>query len=315
MASTPDPQPGHASIQHLDKAFTNAPALAGWLEYLAHPEQHDGPRRVTHTDIGTGYTGDPYETKEGPRARELNAGSVLQDLTVSGFFAAADVLSGQSIDSIDNAVTLIEEMRHRRDGTEGPTQDTADVYERLDTALGLLLPNWTDDAGKAVGAVYADMHVWYQRRTEDLFVMSKRLVEFGAAIATARKNLNELMGKVVDALRAHTEDDVWDDALLFIIEKVVGFTLGKIDPTGATPVVFSSLFGEATKKAESDNEPGELHGSSYYEILGSFLAAARRVCEGAARTSEHLVTNESLGNRAIKLLRTGMPAPPMLPGS
>ncbi|WP_020667433.1 hypothetical protein [Amycolatopsis nigrescens] len=312
MAPTPDPQPGHADIQQLDPAFTHAPELAGWLEYLAHPEDHYGPRRVRETDIGTGYTGDPKEVKSKIGGRTTDVGSVMQDLTVRGFFAAADVLSGQDLDSIGNAVALIEELRHRKDGTVGPLQDTADVYERMDTALGLVLPNWTDDAGVLVGEVYADMHVWYTRRTEDLFVMSKRLIEFGAAIATARKNLNNLMSKLVDSLHAHTEDDVWDDVLFFLLEHVVGFALGKLDPSGATGLGYSVLYDKAIKRAESDTVRGGLTGDQYYTILGSYLVAARSVCESAAVVVDKAVTGSSLEVRALKGLRTGMPTAPVL---
>ena len=46
MAATPEPQPDHPLVKNLDKVFTgkggNAPALVGWLSYLAHPEEHGG---------------------------------------------------------------------------------------------------------------------------------------------------------------------------------------------------------------------------------------------------------------------------------
>lgn len=205
MAPTSDPQPGHPQIHTLDKAFTNASALAGWLEYLAHPEEHRGPRLVTDFDLGS--QSEPFEVREASYSRQVDAGSVLRDLTIPEFFAAADILSGQDIVSMGEAVDSVEELRHRHDGTRGPHGDTADVYERLDTNLGIALPNWTTPAGEQVASVYDDMHIWYTRRTEDLFVVSKRLVEFAATIATARKNLNELMGKLVDALRQHTEEN------------------------------------------------------------------------------------------------------------
>jgi hypothetical protein len=53
MAATPDPQPDHPLVRGLDKVFTgkggNAPALVGWLSYLTHPEEHDGPRLMETT--------------------------------------------------------------------------------------------------------------------------------------------------------------------------------------------------------------------------------------------------------------------------
>jgi hypothetical protein len=234
-------------------------------------------------------------------------------MSIAGFFAAADVFSGQDLDSINNAVTIIEELRHRRDADAGDFRDTTDVYISLDTGLALLLPTWTDMGGTAVAGLYDDMRIWYEHRKEKLFVVSKRLVEFAAVIEASRRNINDLMGKLVKALEEHTNEGPWDDATLRLLDKIVGFALGKLDPTGVSPMIAAELFGLAIGAAEEEKAEAGLTGDTYYDILGSYMKAARDVCESAARTSDKLAVKNSLGVPALTQLRTGMPPPPALP--
>jgi hypothetical protein len=310
MASTNAPQPDHAAVRDLDKAFTNAPALAGWLEYLAHPEEHSGPRLEIH-GYGRSYESPPVEVRQKSES-ETDAGSVLRDLAVGEFFAAADVFTGQDIDSMGVVVGAIEELRHRKDGDAGGYRDSTDVFNSLFESLGLALPNWTDETGELVGTKYDDLLNWYQRRHEDLFVVSKRLVEYSAAIATARKNLNELMGKLVEALDRHTTEEPWHDAALGTIGNVVAFGLGKVDPTGVAAFLFSEMFAMATAAAQENPKKGGLAGDSYYGILQSFLKAARGVCDDTVHTTEELYTKEAVGGKSLKNARIGFPPVPAL---
>ncbi|WP_236791570.1 hypothetical protein [Amycolatopsis sp. GM8] len=309
MSATTDPQPGHPAIQHLDKAFTNAPKLAGYLEYLAHPEQNYGPRLLDSVGSESSI-GEPQPPNQNPPY----VGSVLRELTIPEFFAAADVLSGQDVDALGGPVGVIEEMRHRKDGPQGPLQDTADVWIRLDGAIDALDKSWTSDSGKGVVTILGDMRVWYGHRTEKLFVMSKRLVEFGVAIRVARRNLNDLMGKLVDGLEAHTRDSGFDAGVFSIIGKVVGFGVGKMEPTGVASLVFGTFYDQAMKAAQADTKSAGLEGAKFYDILRSYLDGARQVCEDMADTVHSLLTNADLGDNSITQLRGTIPPPPTLRG-
>jgi hypothetical protein len=307
MAPTHDPQPGHPLIQHLDKAFTNAPALAGYLEYLAHPEQNYGPRALDES----GGESNHWPTISPPNENPPYLGSVLRDLTIPEFFAAADVLSGQDIDGMGKAVDALEELRHRKDGDVGDYKDSADRYTLLTTALDMFLPDWDTTAGNAVKDAYGPMQVWYNRRHEDLYVMSKRLVEFGAVIATARRNVNELMGKLVDRIEQHTNRAEGKDAILYVVGKVLGFAT-KADPTGLSAMFFSDLYGQAIKAAESETAGDGLPGNTFYQILHSYLNAARAECEEASKAVRHMLTANDGGYQGLYTLREGTPPPPVL---
>lgn len=81
-----------------DAAATHFGALAGWLEHLAHPEMHSGPRR-----LGLGYgAGEIIEARimgvNTPQSGPVysDQGSIMREFHGDQFFAHADAShSGQ----------------------------------------------------------------------------------------------------------------------------------------------------------------------------------------------------------------------------
>lgn len=190
MAATLDPQPDHPLVRGLDKVFTgkggHAPALAGWLEHLAHPEMHSGPRRLA---VGYGG-GTEIEARVAgvntPQSGQVydDLGSILRDLDVNMFFAHADVLSGQQVSELNDVgqptgkgvmkdiYDQIEEVRFRRQSSTGRPEDSAAVHERIVNASGdsLFTPEvWGGDAAVGAKCRYDTMNIWYNTyRTPDL---------------------------------------------------------------------------------------------------------------------------------------------------
>lgn len=184
MASTPNPQPDHPLLRGLDKVFTgpggNAPALVGWLSYLAHPEEHEGPRLIGMQE-GSGEVTREFRAKPEqvivPKEGDYYAerGSILRDLEGRSFFAHADVLSGHRLgeqnsvgepegDIVGDVYRLIEEVRFKRPNSGQRDANSCDVWDTIAASCDSLFnsPNgWSGDAAKAAQQRYNDLVLWY----------------------------------------------------------------------------------------------------------------------------------------------------------
>lgn len=233
----------------------------------------------------------------------------MKDLTIWQFFAHADVLSGQDVNAMERACQVIETVRHRSTGRDSGYEHTAVVYRNLVTEFEQAFASWTDAPGRLAQDRFKELQAWHELFDDEFFKLSVNLVKFGAVIETARKNVNELMGNIVDALQAWSaESDFGDGGLLAFIGKILEFAVSKLDPSGAAALVFSEILGEIVGEAEAtpDKDTGRVHGDSCYGILGSFLVAAQDVCESAAKTTEDLEAE-------VRGLHTTIPPVPTLP--
>lgn len=318
MAATPDPQPDHPLLRGLDKVFTgsggNAPALVGWLSYLTHPDQHDGPRLMEPATVIEG-TAIEARSMLDPRVHGpdgiafVDKGSILRDLEGRFFFAHADVLSGQRVGELNDVgeptgagvlsdtYFRLEEVRHKKQTASGMPTDSADAWEymKLQSGDNLFSPDvWGGDASIAAKCRYDQMVLWYQNhRNEGLHEMVGYLVRYAAIILKARMDINDLMGKLVKSLKewADSGEPTGVEFLLSTLRNIVDFSLIK-DPVSGGLKLFDVL-KEAVGKA-SNVDPSlfgyeDSRTDGCYQMLNSFIKAGNQVMNRVADAIDDLV--------------------------
>lgn len=331
MASSNEPQPDHALVTNLDPAFAgpggNAPALAGWLEYLAHPEENTGPRVLEFSDgSGIESNGKPDPDVAG----HLLERTVLRDLTVDRFFAHADVLSGQRVGTlspdgeISNTVELgrtydlIEETFRKKATDSTRPEHSVDMWMRLTSNVDAVVSreNWDSGAADRARDRFIQLKQWYENhRNPGLNSMNEYLVKYAAIILKARQDVNELMGKLVATLDSVTARSA-QEGLSFAVstlDRILNFALNPPD-TAKDAVLFvsdaiSSAMEPATKSTEDSGfgfDTTDIH-LGYYRMFESFIRAGDLVCWEAADAVAKLITDAEHGMLFVR--RNWMSAP------
>ncbi|HEY0695243.1 MAG TPA: hypothetical protein VGD71_40175 [Kribbella sp.] len=326
MAPTPDPQPDHPFVGPLDPIFKeNAAALAGWMTYLNHPEEHTGPRLLEYSngtvaeeiDDTLERTGDVTEVR-----------SLLRDLEPFRFFAHADVLSGQRVgelspdgqfvrgDVIADTFQLIEEVRNKKPASmTSPREHSADVYSDLKHYVDPLFadPNWTGTTRDGAFCRFGQVKKWYENhRDPALTAMSMFLVKYSAIILKARADINELMGKLVAFFKEWTKP--------MSIADIAEFALSVLRAVlELKPKLIDGLFMayDVTKDAadlakKSDKPTGfgydsSDHSNGIYHMLDSYITAGDDVMREAATAVHNLVTDPDHGVLAVRNNWMGVP--------
>ena len=152
------------------------------MSYLAHPEQHGGPRRLALVG-GAGpdlvekevRKAEPDVSVPGSTTHFEDRGSVLRDLEVNLFFAHADVFSGQRLgelnsvgelecDVIGETYRLIEEIRFQAPKSiDTPRANSKDVWKNITDQCNTLFNSedgWSGDASNAARPYYDQMTTW-----------------------------------------------------------------------------------------------------------------------------------------------------------
>lgn len=319
VASSNEPQPDHPLVAGLDQAFTgsggNAPALAGWLEYLTHPDENDGPRVLEFMDgSGIESSGKPQSNVTG----HVLERSILRDLTMNRFFAHADVLSGQRVGAvtedgeISNAQALgdtfdlIQEAYLKKALESTRPYHSVNVWENIDVEVGGVMSreNWDGGAADSARARYSQLKQWYEHhRNPGLLAMNDFLVRYAAILLKARADINELMGKLVATLNRATADRT-QEGLAFAVsalDKILNVTLKfpetVADATLLVTNVLKEAMGSATKSAQDSGfglDPSDLQ-LGYYRMFESFIRAGDKVCWEAADTVAKLITDRETG--------------------
>ncbi|GAB3447521.1 hypothetical protein [Actinophytocola sediminis] len=333
MASTPAAQPDHFLLQGLDEVFTgeggNAPALAGWLSYLTHPEEHAGPRRMSQWYGMNEVPDSVKEFKSKPGALEQQSGihyeekgSILRGLDGVRFFAHAQVLSGQRLgnrnavgepegDLLGDMYRMMETVRYKAPRAGGSErQDSVAVWHNIREKCNRLFPSdpsvtpgWEGEAAGKVRPRYDQLTLWYEQyRDNALAEMMAHLGRFAAVIYTARTELNELMGKLVEAL------DEWATAepvnvafFLGVFGDILGFVLSPGIAAGVT-----TFYGLVTKVVEGVTK-GDASALGYeanaedgcYQMLDSFLTAGDQILRQAVGAVNDIVTHNEHGVESV----------------
>jgi hypothetical protein len=335
MAPTPDPQPDHFLLRGLDKVFTgpggNAPALAGWLSYLSHPEEHDGPRRMEQLNYGMSVPNGENEFKSKPGTDDHQApgvsyaekGSILRDLDGEHFFAHAQVLSGQRLgernsvgeqegDLVGSMYQMIEAVRYKEPrAAAGGRKDTVAVWHdirekcnRLFPADPQQAPGWEGGAAAAARPKYDELTQWYENyRNSALAEMMGHLGRFAGVIYAAREDLNELMGKLVQALEKWaTEQPMNVSFLLSAFGDIFGFAMNPGFEAGATTFnnMVSKVIDGVTQGVPSVFAYEENPADGCYRMLDSFLRAGDQVLRRAVWAVDDLVGHPENGVESVR---------------
>jgi hypothetical protein len=334
MAPTPEPQPDHFLLQGLDDVFTgkggNAPALAGWLSYLTHPEQHDGPRRMSQW-YGMNEVPDSVKElkrKPGPLEQQRGVhyeekGSILRDLEGRQFFAHAQVLSGQRLgnrntvgepegDLVGDMYRMIETVRYKAPrADEAGRQDSVAVWHGIREKCNRLFPTdptvppgWEGEVAGKARPRYDELTLWYEQyRDNALAEMMGHLGRFAAVIYTARSELNELMGKLVTALNEWSTAEPGDVGFfLGVFGDILGFALSPGIAAGVTTFysLVSKVIEGVTKDEASVFGYAQNPEDGCYKMLKSFLTAGDQVLRRAVWAVDDIVTHDEHGVESVR---------------
>lgn len=326
MAPTPEPQPDHPFVGPLDDIFKkNAAALAGWLTYLNHPEEHTGPRLV---EYGDGTVLEAQDDRIAGTGNVVGTRSLLRDMEPFWFFAHADVLSGQRVGELDSdgnlargdviadTFQLIEEVRNKKPKSmTSPRADSADVWSDIHTYVDPTFASerWSGLTADKAQCRYAQMVKWYENhRNPALQAMSMFLVKYSAIVLKARQDINEIMGKLVKFFEEWTKNDM---SVVDIADFMLTFLKGIL---GLTPKLVNEMFlvydvtKQAAELAKKSDHPTELGydgdaSNGVYRLLDSYIRVGNDVLKEASGAIHELVTDPDHGVMAVRNNWVGVP--------
>jgi hypothetical protein len=164
---------------------------------------------------------------------------------------------------------------------------------------------------------------WYtNHRNDGLVALSGYLLRYSAIILKARADINELMGKLVEALEkwyVTVTADLGETLKFFVslFRKAVEFALAPEITAANVALAFydvgSDMLG-AIPKGDTDKEktPFKYDSSDLatgiYNFLKSYISAGNRVLEDAADAVDALVDDREYGMVSVRNNWVGVPA-------
>ncbi|WP_199431459.1 hypothetical protein [Qaidamihabitans albus] len=160
----------------------------------------------------------PWDEYELVNERSVLSGQKIGSLNEQGEVSNTQVL-GATFD-------LLEEVRLGRDIDLTVPDQTADVWTSLTENLGFALnEQWAEGQPRAR---FVQLKQWFENhRDPALSEMNKFLVAYAGILMKARSDINELMGKLVDALNRSVASNPIEGIAFFLsaLEEVLNLTL------------------------------------------------------------------------------------------
>lgn len=267
------PDPGHPAIQGLDPIFSHAPEIAAWIEWLLHPEEHDGPRIIYGPNGPEEIDGPVYRSQPGP----LPTGStVIPGVYIEQMFDPAFALTGQNMDLIADAYDNLNYVWWHGD----------DQNNQLNNGILTMLPSWDSDA-KELAADYAGAILdFYTDHNKAIFRLAKCYLAYAGVIHEARQNMHRVMGALVKAFhhKQYAGGNPWQDVALTALGAVAtaALTLGAGATVAATAwaTAFVTVTTEVAKE-KSKQRDDEVAGQKWLDIVHSYFRAIADVLNEA----------------------------------
>lgn len=309
------PDPHHPAAAGIDGAFEHTGEIAAWVEWLLHPEQHRYDRMIILPDGATvEATGNvakpkPLSDPNGPMLPDppqpdeyYPYESVIQGCYVEQFFDPALALSGQRFDDGSDLATVYEglnEASWRNNESNG----------RLSGGFADLQKHWQGEAAEHGGEFLGRVCDFTTKFTEIARELSAIPVAYAGIISSARKNLNEAMGKLVDAFnhKFYTRGTPWEKVLVKGLSAIAAGALTYVTG-GAAAAAFGAGIATATDKLV-DSDAGEVGGEKWREIVDHYFVAQMQILRDTRDEIDKLkVQVGKLAGRLAEL--PAMPATP-----
>jgi hypothetical protein len=293
------PDPGHPAAAGLDGEFGHEGEIAAWVEWLLHPEQHEYDRIYV-------MGGERYEVTYRDRSWEEDYGnapeSVIQGCFAEQFFDPALALSGQQF---------------------GDGSDLSKAYEALDDAFWKnndwngklkggfedLRQHWQSEsaghAGEFLGAI-EDFMADFVEVAKQLAAIS---IAYAGIVVAARRNLNEAMGRLVDAFHTkfYARENPWHKVLIAALSAASAAALTYVTGGTAAAAWGAGLATVIDKALDATDGDADIGGGTWREVVDSYFVAQMKILQQARGEIE------KLGNDAAKLIGR-LQDMPKLPG-
>jgi hypothetical protein len=268
--------------------------LNAWLDYLFHPERHDGPR--IYRGHGVDRSGHQIEDSEMPRRME-NLDEDSQYTTVSildgyladpgVFFRPAQAVSGISDSVIDatykklavGCLTWTSKNRKASKSSGDPGQPVTNVhYPEMHPAR----INWMEMRNGWFGRTRLAAHEYendfipFQVYTENCFyVVAEHVVRYRVIFKKASEDITKSMFALTDTFAKHDwyggGDGIKFDLWSIVVTSVVAAATTVVSGGAALPaIVLIEAVGETLKTAERDpKEKAQLLIEDHYHLRDS----------------------------------------------
>jgi hypothetical protein len=290
------PDPWHPAASGIDGEFGHVGEVAAWVEWLLHPESHDHDRmiilpdgtRVEHTsNVAVSQQGDRNVSllPDLPQPTEYHPfESVIQGCSVEQFFDPALALSGQLFDD-DSDLSKVYQ------GLNDAFWKNNDWNGKLRGGFEDLRAHWAGQAATGAGEFIGAIDDFMADFTEIAKEFSAIPIAYGAIIATARKNLNDVMGKLVDAFhhKFYARGTPGEKVLVKALSAISGAALTYVTG-GSAAAAFGAGLATAIDKA-LDSDGGDVGGGKWREIVDSYFVAQMKILQDARSEIEKLEAN------------------------
>jgi hypothetical protein len=260
--------------------------LAAWVDYLLHPETHDGPRiyRPLHPETGPDHTDfeTPYRMPPADRDApyedpdEYETVSVFEDFAddPTGFFKAAQAVSGISTDAIEPTYDKLtkgcltwKDADDAKNPGAGQIDSTAYEEKNATRANWEAMRNGWVALEAASAYAYEEDFLRYQVFTENaVYIVAEHLARYRAVLHKAGEDVLELVQAMVEMCPKPNPPGEGGFNLLSILVTAIAAGAATVITAGSggvtapvlLGVVVTEVIGEAVKTAEQKGAKNEL---------------------------------------------------------
>ncbi|MFJ8914127.1 hypothetical protein [Amycolatopsis sp. NPDC102389] len=291
------PEPGHPVVQGLDRKFGHEGEIVAWVRWLLEPF-HDGSPGRCLTPTGAHESDTPSKNGGG---MTYPYESVIQGRFLEQFFDPAFALSGQELAPDDDeavAAQVHKALEDARWDGNNHVNALAHGYQSIKNQVADPERFGLVQAETFLGSVIDYMEDFCPLAEE----LAKLMTAYAGIIVKAREDLNEVMGRLVDAV--HDKYYAQGSPDFSIALSTIAGALGTAATGGTVPMVWgTALITFLSESAKEGAAP--VKGPSWEEIFNSYLVAQADVL-GRAETQLSVI------NRRIDSLAGRLPAVPHL---
>ncbi|MGH3860196.1 hypothetical protein [Actinokineospora sp.] len=280
------PDPYHSAAAGVDNTFGHAGEIAAWVEWLLHPEQHGhdrtiilpGGNKIEHTGnlpIEKSDSNGPLMPDAIEPIEYHPYESAIEGCFTEQFFDPALALSGQLFDEYSDLSRVFE-------GLSNAYWQNDDWNGKLSGGFEDLRHVWDGAAGSRAGEFLGAIDDCMTDFTIIAKEMSAISIAYGAIIKTARVNLNEAMGKLVDAFhhKFYTREAPWDKILIKGLSAISGAALAYVTAGGAAAAWVAGLTTAMDKTIDS-GDGANIGGAKWREIVDNYFVAQMKILQNA----------------------------------
>lgn len=318
-----------------EDAWQPAEDLAAWVQYLLHPEEHDGPRVYKCPDCDAAYESN-HKMEEADDAfhrcpvsgllPHTALDSVLRHVEPAHFFQALHAFCGMSHlqpggigdagDRLTTPYLLDGHTKSDKDGIEYAAHTVPGGKQtKIKDDMLQMRDGWSapeSDIAHAFEDKFIDFAIGHENA---MYVITEALAKYRFIFLQARNDVRDCMEKLTKAFDDKTHSGPTGGGFDYF-SLVLGAVTSVVIAVGTGGTGAATAFGVAVNAVsnavgQSAKKPRTVEGETWYKLVDSYFEEVDRIGSDAFHAVNNL--GEELATQLDKIRTAHGAAPPALP--